>query len=100
VIQDLKHYVFTVFGDSINPYSGDKSQPALQGLLQGNAMAPPSWTSIATVIVDAMCNEGFRYDTWCTISARAITIVTFQLVDDTNLVLSNDELEAKLKNWW
>jgi hypothetical protein len=94
-IQELKHYVCTAFGDLEQHYRGDKSKPPLQGLLQGNAMAPPGWSAMATAIMDAMKNKGFGYETWSLISTRVVTIVAFQFIDDTDIILSDNSLEPK-----
>ena len=50
---------------------------------------------VSTVIVKAMRWEGFGYDTWSMISNRAITIVAFKFVDDSDLAISDDSVDAE-----
>jgi hypothetical protein len=60
----IKHYIRTAFGDSKWYYGANPNKPPLQGLLQGNAMAPPGWLVVSMVIIKAMKRERFEYDTW------------------------------------
>ena len=94
-IQSLKHYIRTAFGDSKWYYGADPNKPPLQGLLQGNAMAPPGWLAVSTVITKAMKQEGFGYDTWSMTGNRAITSVAFKFVDDSDLAISDDSVDAE-----
>lgn len=76
----------------------------------GNDMAPPGWSTVATVLVNIMKAQGFGYQTWSLISQRAIEITCFQFVDDTDLIHSTtddskptadllNEAQAALSTW-
>jgi hypothetical protein len=108
-IKGLKHYIKTAFGRSKDSYGGDPSNEP-SGLLQGNGMAPPGWSTVATVLVNIMKAQGFGYQTWSLISQRAIEITCFQFVDDTDLIHSTTdnskptadlliEAQAALSTW-
>lgn len=47
-IQCLRHFIRTAFGVSEKTDGGD-TEISLQGLLQGNGMAPPGWTAVSAV---------------------------------------------------
>jgi hypothetical protein len=50
-------------------------------------MAPPGWSTVATVLVNIMKSQGFGYQAWSLIiSQRAIEITCFQFVDDTDII--------------
>ncbi|MGL5936442.1 MAG: hypothetical protein ACRCZI_12575, partial [Cetobacterium sp.] len=85
-IQEMEHHVCTAFGDSKGWYGGDRSKPPPQGILQGNGAGPAGWSAIAAVIIKAMREEGYGYSTWSLIRKRAITVVCFAFVDDTDLI--------------
>ena len=64
--------------------------PPPQGLIQGNGAAPAGWSAITAILVDCMRSEGYGYEAWAPISQRAMTLVCFGFVDDTDLILNND----------
>jgi len=98
-IQEMTHYIRTAFGDSETGYGPDALKHALQGLLQGSGAAPPGWSAISAVLVQVMKEMGFGYSAWSMISKRAINLVCYAFVDDTDLEVtpkSPDEPTATL----
>jgi len=89
-IQQMQHYTRTAIGESEQSYGPNPSGPPPQGLIQGNGAAPAAWSAISAVLVDCMKGEGHGYEAWAPISQRAMTLVCFGFVADTNLILNND----------
>jgi hypothetical protein len=85
-IQEMEHHIRTAFGDSKGSYGCNESQPPPQGILQGSGADPTGWAAIAAVITKAMQDQGFGYNAWLLIRQRAIAIVSFAFVDDTDLI--------------
>jgi len=90
-IQQMQHYIRTAFGESEQSYGPNPSGPPPQGLIQGNGAAPAAWSAITAILVDCMKSEGCGYEAWSPISQRAMTLVCFGFVDDTDLILNNDD---------
>jgi hypothetical protein len=90
-IQEMEHHIRTAFGDSEGSYGNDPTKPPQQGILQGSGSGPAGWSSIASVVVKAMQQEGFGYKAWSLIRQRAITMVCFAFVDDTDLIHANHD---------
>ncbi|MGL5936571.1 MAG: endonuclease/exonuclease/phosphatase family protein [Cetobacterium sp.] len=86
VIQEMEHHIRTAFGDSKGTYGNNSRQPPPQGILQGSGAGPAGWAAIAAVIIKAMKDEGFGYKVWTLIRQRAVEIVGFAFVDDTDLI--------------
>eukprot|EP00957_Ditylum_brightwellii_P034422 2611256-Ditylum_brightwellii.AAC.1 len=63
ILQDMVHNVRTVYGNSLNNYSGElwivKTKPLPQGLGQGNRMAPGGWALVSTPLLNAVRKAGF-----------------------------------------
>jgi len=89
-IQQMQHYIRTAFGESERSCGPNPSGPPPQGLIQGNGAAPAAWSAITAILVDCMKGEGYGYEAWAPISQRAMTLVCFGFVDDTDLTLNND----------
>jgi hypothetical protein len=92
-IQEMEHHIRTAFGDSEGSYGGNDVQPPPQGILQGSGSGPAGWASIAAVVTKAMRDQGFGYDVWSLIRQRAITIVGFAFVNDTDLIETGRSLQ-------
>lgn len=90
-IQKMQHYIRTAFGESDQSYGGDPSQPAPQGILQGNGAGPAGWFAICSIMIDCMKAEGFGYSDWSAISQHAMNLVCFAFVDDTDLIHSTSD---------
>jgi exonuclease III len=90
-IQAMEHYVQTSFGVSSKAYNIDRSRPPVQGILQGNGAGPAGWSAIAAVIINAMKKQGFGHSSWSLIRRRALTLVCFAFVDDTDIIHSHPD---------
>ena len=93
-IQDMDHYIRTAFGDSEDAYRRGPRDPPPQGMLQGNGAGPAGWSAISTVIINVMKSQGFGYNDWSLIRRKAIEIVCFAFVDDTDLIHVNHDLSV------
>ena len=90
-IQEMEHHVCTAFGRSQGYYGNDPTKPPPSGILQGNGAGPTGWFAIATALINAMREAGFGYKQWSVIKQRAIHIVCFAFVDDTDIIHANDD---------
>ena len=84
-IQQMEHFVRTAFGDPTKSYGRNGGPPA-QGVLQGNGAGPAGWFSISTLLIQILKEKGFGYNEWTLIKQRAILLICFAFVDDTDLV--------------
>jgi hypothetical protein len=91
VIQEMEHHIQTAFGDSKGSYGNNPRQPPPQGIQQGSRAGPAGWAANAAVIIKSMKDEGFGYKVWMLILQRAVEIVGFVFVDDTNLIHANQD---------
>jgi hypothetical protein len=85
-IQEMDHHIRTAFGDSVESYGNNPTQPPPQGILQGSGAGQAGWASIVAVMVKKMRDQGFGYKVWTLIRQRAIALVGFAFVDDTDLI--------------
>ena len=90
-IQQMQHYTRTAFGESEQSCGPNPSGPPPQGLIQGNGAAPAAWSAITAILVDCMKGEGYRYEAWSPINQRVMTLVCFGFMDNTDLILNNDD---------
>jgi hypothetical protein len=81
----MEHHICTVFGDSKGSYGNNQTLPPPQGILQGNGTGPAGWSTISAVIIKAMQDQGYGYSSWSLIWQKAMTLVCFTIVDDTDL---------------
>jgi hypothetical protein len=91
VIQEMEHHIRTAFGNSKGTYGNNPRQPPPQGILQGSKAVPAGWAAIVAVVIKAMQDEGFGYKVWTLICQRAVEIVGFAFVDDTDLIHANQD---------
>jgi hypothetical protein len=70
-MQQLSHYIRTAHGNSEKTYGNDPTKPKPAGLGQGNGIAPPGWSGVSTVIIEAMHQQGFGHEMWTPISKEA-----------------------------
>jgi hypothetical protein len=83
-IQEMEHHIWTAFGDSKRLCGNDQGHPPPRGILQGSGAGPVGWSSITAVVIKAMQEQGFGYSAWTLIQQRAIAMVGFAFVDDTD----------------
>ena len=84
-IQKMKFFQRTGLGDSTTFMGGAGLLLLLQGLCQGNGMAPAGWTMIAAVLMHCYKKEGFGSEITSPISKTLTTFMGNMFVDDTNL---------------
>ena len=58
----------------------------LQGLGQGNGVAPTAWAVISTVLINMMHTAGFGIQLCTGLSLTMIAFICYAFVDDTDLV--------------
>ena len=84
-LQRAKHKIRTGFGVSAKHY-GSLRWPPLQGLGQGNGVAPTGWAVISTVLIHMMRTALFGLQITTCLSAVLISFLCYAFVDDTDLV--------------
>jgi hypothetical protein len=65
-----------------------------QGILQGNGAGPAGWSAIAALLIKAMKDQGYGYSAWSLIWQRAMLVVCFAFVDDTDLINAPHNLDV------
>lgn len=106
-MQQMRHYVRTVFGDSENSYSAIRL--SLQGVLQGNGAGPAIWLVVSAPLIQMLKDEGFGLHIIDPISGEQSTFVCYTFVDDTDLVhapttttdirVIQQEMQNMLNHW-
>jgi len=87
MIQQMRFYLRTAFGDSDTFYGGSLDDP-LQGCCQGNGGGPAMWLSITIPLVEHLYATQQVAVLYTAISKKKITLAGDLYVDDTNLVTS------------
>lgn len=86
VLQQMKIYTRTGFGDSTSFFGGAEDTP-MCGLDQGSKAAPASWLQLSSVIVNTYKNEGMASSIQNPISGDTTDSVDCLYVDDTDLYM-------------
>jgi len=89
-IQQLKHFIQTAYGDSLQSFLGTKSLKPIQGLGQGNGASPAIWAIVSSPILDLVRNVGYGIKLRSSVSRSKITTVGNGFVDDMDLLAAND----------
>ena len=84
VLQEMKIFTRTGFGDSDIFFGGDANNP-LCGLGQGSKAAPASWLQLSSMIINAYKSDGCASLIQDPITNRMIQSVGCLFVDDTDL---------------
>ena len=84
-IQNLNHYIRTVFGDSEISFSGALWVIPIQGVGQGNGGGPQIWAVVSTPVLNLMRSMGFGACFKAAITGETVSFVGFSFVDDTDL---------------
>ena len=92
-LQQAKHKIRTGFGVSLKNY-GRFRWPPLQGLGQGNGVAPTGWAVISTVLINMMRTALFGLQITTCISAVLISFLCYAFVDDTDLVHTGPSVDT------
>ena len=92
-IQDLKHSVCTVFGDSTREFGGHLWIIPVHGVGQGNGAGPTIWAVVSAPVLDMMHDREHGTNFSTTISQKDIKFVGFAFVDDTDLIHSAKSME-------
>ena len=92
-LQQAKHKIRTGFGVSLKNY-GRFRWPPLQGLGQGNGVAPTGWAVISTVLINMMRTALFGLQITTCLSAVLISFLCYAFVDDTDLVHTGPSVDT------
>jgi hypothetical protein len=57
-IQNTKHHIRTIFGDSVFIMSSKGTLISFQGVSKGNGASPATWVIISTVLLDMLRKAG------------------------------------------
>jgi Reverse transcriptase (RNA-dependent DNA polymerase) len=96
-LQNAKHKIRTAFGVLTQHYGGDRATP-LQGLDQGNRMAPTGWGVISTPLINMMKTAGFGMETLSCLSRQLLSIVCYAFIDDTDLIHTGRSVDTKAED--
>jgi hypothetical protein len=87
VLQTMKFFLRTGFGDSATFQFGGTPDDPCGGLGQGNGAAPPAFTAVSTLLILAYVSMGHGVQVESAISGVLFTIAAILYVDDTDLLL-------------
>ena len=93
-IQNLNHYIRTIYGDSSLSFSGKLWTVPIQGVGQGNGAGPQIWAVVSTPVLNMLRAEGYGAFFKSSISGQELSFVGYAFVDDADLVTTakdNDE---------
>lgn len=95
-LQNLKHYIRTIYGDSKFSFGGDiwVAKIPIQGVGQGNGAGPQIWAAVSTPILNLLREEGHGVFYKTAIAGEAIHFVAYSFVDNTDLVAGSLDREA------
>ena len=85
MLQNAKHKIRTGFGVSTKHYRRFRLPP-LQGLGQGNGIAPTGWAVISTVLINMMRTALFGLQITTCLSVTLVSFLCYAFVDDMDLV--------------
>jgi Reverse transcriptase (RNA-dependent DNA polymerase) len=88
-IQQLKHYIRTVYGESIQFTGGEEVGLPVNSICQGNGAGPAIWAAVSTPIFEMMRHAGNGAQFCAAINGDAIMLVGFAFVDDTDLMVNH-----------
>ena len=90
-IQSMKHQIRTGYGDSDCFFTGESWTVLPQGVIQ-SGMVPAIWATISSVLFDIMRDEESGSPITSLIEKDTSTLLGFAFVDDTDLIILDDEL--------
>ena len=85
VLQTMKFYLRTAYGQSESSYGGTKEDPTM-GLAQGNGAAPPGFLAVATLMINAYKRLGHGVDFITPWTGDAFYLAAILFVDDSDLL--------------
>jgi hypothetical protein len=110
-IQDLRHYIRTIYGESTTFFGGDEWTIPVNSIGQGNGAGPAIWAVVSTPIFEMMRAAGHGAQFTMAISGEKILLVGFAFVDDTDLIVNSTnagtdatteiltKMQASLTDW-
>ena len=85
MIQFVKFYLHTAYGDSATFYGGGLSQYPFQGVCQGNGSGPAIWLALSLCLIHMLHQTGSPTQISSSILLTSITMVCFIYVNDCDL---------------
>jgi hypothetical protein len=98
MIQNLKHYVRTIYGDSSLSFGGTLWTVPIQGVGQGNGAGPQIWAVVSTPVLNMLCSEGHRCFFRTALTGKDVSFVGYAFVDDTDLIVTAPDMIADWQN--
>ena len=89
VIQLMKFYLRTGYGDSTRYHGGWESALPYQGVCQGNGAGPAIWLAVSAALVIYLYSKGCATEIRSPLSMAIITLVGILYVNDTDLFASD-----------
>jgi len=89
-IQQLRHFVCTAYGNSLQSFSRTISSNPIQGLGQGNGVGLAIWAIVSSPILNLVCTAGYGIKITSSISKSKIITVGNGFMDDMDLLVVDD----------
>jgi len=86
MIQLMKFFLQTAYGDLANFYGGGLSGSPFQGVCQGNGAGPTIWLAMSMCIVQMVHTHSHPTTITSAISCQQMTLIGFLYVDNTDLI--------------
>lgn len=99
VLQSMRFYQRTGFGDSETFFGGNRLLKLFQGLGQGNRAAPPSWIMLSSVLVNVFRGLDYGAKICDPITRAIIHSMGALFVDDTDLYKWGERLMSSEDVW-
>ena len=97
-LQDLKQYICTTAGDSVQYLDPSLHPLPISTLGQGNGSGPSCWAVVSTPILNMLREKKLGVQFITAIDKEEVDLVAFVFVDDTDLVTSiNSDTENSAK---
>jgi hypothetical protein len=96
-IQNLNHYIRTIFGNSTILFGGDLWVVLVQRVGQGNGAGPLIWALVSTPVLNMLQAEDHGAFFKAALSGDVLSFVGYSFVDDTDLIVAFTNVFATFK---
>jgi hypothetical protein len=90
-LQNLRHTIRTVYGDSSTEYGGTLWVVPVHSLGQGNGAGPTIWAVVSTPVLNLIRAQGCGFFYMTCITHEEINLVGYSFGDDTDIVESDND---------
>ena len=89
-LQELRHYVRTAYGESVEFFDSFDGSKPIGGVGQGNGAAPGIWALVSTPIFDSLRRRGYGVYSRGALSGDTFQFVGYAFVDDSDIIVTDN----------